>query len=118
MRVRATSFPGSSASDDHPATARLIQLRPSQQLTLQERANKEAARRADTEARFADAWRQLQAERDALAAARVRSCFQLLGGLLLSHVLFRLKAAAGGACDALAAARVRTGCPAAHDPLL
>lgn len=46
-----------------------------QQTTLQERANKEAARRADTEARFADAWRQLQAERDALAAARVRSYF-------------------------------------------
>lgn len=47
---------------------------------LQERASKEAQRRADTEARFTDAWRQLQAEREALAAARVRA--QLL---VLSH---------------------------------
>lgn len=45
-------------------------------LKPQDRANQEAARRADTEARFQDAWRQLQAEREALAVAQVR-----LGGL-------------------------------------
>lgn len=59
--------PPSWASRCRPDLLDFVLLRP----PLQERANREAVRRADTEARFADAWRQLQAEREALAAAQV-----------------------------------------------
>ena len=82
----------------------------------QDRANQEAARRADTEARFQDAWRQLQAERDALAVAQVRPGSAGWRGLVTACPLGCFGGAGGGSC---AAGAVQSCCflPFLHDPL-